>query len=165
MKVVIGIDPGLAATGYGVIVHEGSGYQYLGHGVIRTTAQQDTGTRLVQIHSGLKEVITRYQPTEAGVETLYFAKNLKSAIPVAQARGVILYTLAELSVPFSEHTPLEVKQAIIGHGRADKRQVQEVIKLLFRLHEVPKPDHGADALAIAFCCANYAHGWSYLQNV
>ncbi len=157
MKIILGIDPGLAAVGFGLIWQEGSRYIHLYHGMIHTSARDDLGRRLVQIHDELKTVVSNYRPHEAGIETLYFYKNVKSAIPVAQARGVILFTLAEARVPFSEYTPLQLKQAVVGRGRAEKRQVQQMLKILFNLEEPPTPDHAADALAAAICQANYGN--------
>ena len=156
MKTILGIDPGLATIGYGVIQHEGSRYLHIAHGVFRTSAHDEMGIRLRQIHNDLKDILNTYGPDEAGIETLYFSKNRKSALPVSQASGVILFTLAEAGVSFSQYTPLEVKQAVIGHGKADKQQVQEVLKIFFNLADKPTPDHAADALAIAICHANYA---------
>ncbi len=155
MKIILGIDPGLAKVGFGLIGHEGSRYIHLYHGMIQTLARDQLGRRLVQIHDELKTIISNYRPHEAGIETLYFSKNVKSAMPVAQARGVILFTLAEARVPFSEYTPLQLKQAVVGRGRADKRQIQQMLKILFNLEEPPRPDHAADALAAAICQANY----------
>jgi len=154
MKVILGIDPGLAFTGYGVIAVDGSSYRHLGHGVIGTSPQEDMGSRLVRLHLGLEEVLEAYRPQESSVELIYFAKNSKTAIPVAQARGVVLYTLAARGIPIAEYTPLQLKQALIGRGRAEKRQIQEMLKILFRLESVPAPDHAADALALAVCHAN-----------
>jgi crossover junction endodeoxyribonuclease RuvC len=122
------------------------------------------GERLVQIHRGIKDIVTTYEPEEAGIETVYFSKNSKSAIPVAQARGVVLYTLASLGVPFAEYTPLELKQAVVGNGRAEKIQVQHVIKMIFNLAELPKPDHASDALAAAFCHANFSGFRAHLAD-
>ncbi len=156
MKVILGIDPGLASTGYGIIHCEGSRFRYLAHGMVRTSSKDGVGQRLVQIHRGIAEIIDAYRPDEAGVESVYFSKNSKSAIPVAQARGVILFTLASKGISFAEYTPLELKQAVVGKGRAEKIQVQEVLKMIFRLKEIPSPDHAADALAAAFCHASYS---------
>ena len=156
MKIILGIDPGLAFTGYGVIGFDGTRYRYIGHGVIRTYAAEEMGARLLKIHTRLEEVIAEFLPREAGVETLYFAKNFKSALPVSQARGVILFTLAAHGIPFTEYTPHVLKQAVIGRGRGEKRQVQELVKLVLGLPEIPRPDHAADALAVAVCHANHS---------
>lgn len=156
MKVILGIDPGLAFTGYGVIRCSGSRFRCLAHGTVRTSPRDGMGERLIQIHQGIMDVIKTYEPEEAGIETVYFSKNSKSAIPVAQARGVVLYTLASQGVPFAEYTPLELKQAVVGNGRAEKVQVQQLIKIIFNLAELPRPDHASDALAAAFCHANFS---------
>ncbi len=163
MKVILGIDPGLANTGYGLIQHSGSRYSYLSHGVIRTSPKESAGVRLLQIHEELEQILKTFSPAEAGVEKIFFARNSKSAIPVAQARGVILFTLAENDISFAEYTPLEVKQAIIGYGKAEKQQIQAVLKILFNLTDIPKPEHGADALAVAFCHANYSGVLKYMK--
>ena len=156
MKIILGIDPGLAFTGYGVIRCSGSRFRCIAHGTVQTSPRDGMGERLVQIHQGIMDIITTYEPEEAGIETVYFSKNSKSAIPVAQARGVVLYTLASRGVPFYEYTPLELKQAVVGNGRAEKAQVQQVLKMIFNLKEIPKPDHASDALAAAFCHANFS---------
>jgi crossover junction endodeoxyribonuclease RuvC len=156
MKVILGIDPGLASTGYGIIHCAGSRFRCIAHGTIRTSPRDGIGERLVQIYQGISEIITTYDPGEAGIETVYFSKNSRSAIPVAQARGVVLYALASRGVAFAEYTPLELKQAVVGNGRAEKIQVQEVLKMIFNLSETPSPDHAADALAAAFCHANFS---------
>jgi len=155
MKVILGIDPGLAAIGYGLIAFGNNRYQHMDHGVIHTAAHEPMGERLVQIHRGICELIKKYQPHEAAIETLYFAKNRKSAISVAQARGVILLALAQGGIPFGEYTPLQLKQAVVGRGRGrpDKAQVQEMIRVILGLSAIPTPDHGADALAAAICHA------------
>jgi crossover junction endodeoxyribonuclease RuvC len=165
MKVILGIDPGLASTGYGVIRCSGSRFRCIAHGTVRTSPRDGMGERLVQIHQGIMDIITTYDPAEAGIETVYFSKNSKSAIPVAQARGVVLYTLASRGVPFAEYTPLELKQAVVGNGRAEKIQVQNVLKMIFNLQELPTPDHAADALAAAFCHANFSGFRSHLRDM
>jgi crossover junction endodeoxyribonuclease RuvC len=164
MKVILGIDPGLASTGYGIIKCAGSRFRCIVHGTIRTSPRDGMGERLVQIHRGITDIITTYDPEEAGIETIYFSKNFKSAIPVAQARGVVMYTLASRGVPFAEYTPLELKQAVVGKGKAEKIQVQEVLKMILNLKELPTPDHAADALAAAFCHANYSSFRSHVAG-
>ena len=164
MKVILGIDPGLASTGYGVIRCSGSRFRCLAHGTVRTSPRDGMGERLIQIHQGIMDIIKTYEPEEAGIETVYFSKNSKSAIPVAQARGVVLYTLASQGVPFAEYTPLELKQAVVGNGRAEKAQVQQLIKMIFNLAELPRPDHASDALAAAFCHANFSSFRSRLSD-
>ncbi len=157
MKSVLGIDPGLAHVGYGIVQFDGSRFVHLAHGLIATPAEEPVGQRLLRIHRGILQILERYHPDEAGIETLYYYRNASSAMPVAQARGVILLALAQREVPFSEYTPLQVKQAVIGQGRALKCQLQEVLKMILGLESLPRPDHSADALAAAICHINM-HG-------
>jgi crossover junction endodeoxyribonuclease RuvC len=124
------------------------------HGIISTDPRQDMGQRLLEIRKAILAVLKNFAPDEAAVETVYFSKNSSSALPVAQARGVILCTLAEKGVPFAEYTPQALKQAVIGRGKAEKKQMQEVMRMLLGLAEPPSPDHAADALAAAFCHAS-----------
>lgn len=146
---VMGIDPGLASTGYGIIQKIDSKLVPVAYGVIRTAAHTPQGDRLLEIFDRLTAVIHTYRPRSAGVETLYFAKNTSSALPVAQARGVVLLALARRHICIGEHTPNSIKKAVTGVARADKEQVQEAVKFLLGLTEVPKPNHVADALAAA----------------
>lgn len=148
---VIGIDPGLANTGWGIIESDGIRFKYINHGTIETNNKSDSNQRLTYIYSRLDEILEEYKPTHGGVETLYFAKNVSSALPVAQARGVQLLALGHKNIVTGEYTPIQIKQAVVGNGRADKKQVQEMVKLLLKLKEIPKPDHAADALAAAIC--------------
>ena len=117
-KTILGIDPGLAATGYGLVRFDGSRFIHEAHGLIATPPDDPVGQRLLAIHRAMREVLERYKPDAAGIETLYFAKNVHSALPVAQARGVVLLALAEAGVPFCEYTPQQIKQAVVGSGRA-----------------------------------------------
>ena len=156
MKKYLGIDPGLGKTGYAVMEYDGVNYQHIEHGVIETDKNLPSGKRLIQIYQAIKRIIAQYLPDEAAIETLYFTKNSKSAMPVAQARGVIIFTLAEGEVDYYEYSPLQVKLAVAGSGKADKRQIQEMVKIICRLPEIPEPDHASDALAIAICHANYS---------
>jgi crossover junction endodeoxyribonuclease RuvC len=122
------------------------------------------GRRLARIYEKLEEVIQTYQPAEAGVESLFFAKNISSAMPVAQAKGVILFLLESHGIPVSEYPPQAIKQAIVGRGRAEKHQVQELLRVLLGLKEVPRPDHAADALAAAICHYNHQHVKSIIKE-
>lgn len=151
MTRVVGIDPGLASTGWGLVDLDGSRYRYVRHGVITTPAKTDIGMRLRAIFHELQAVIAEYHPDEAGVEALYFARNATSAIPVAQARGVVYLAFSLADVPTFEYPPQAIKQSIVGAGRADKQQVQELVRVLLGLDEIPRPDHSADALAAAIC--------------
>lgn len=151
MTRVLGVDPGLASTGWGIVEIQATRYRHIAHGVIRTAARQPIGERLLKISSEIREIISDYGPDQSGVESLYFAKNATSAIPVAQARGVVLLALAEIGIPSHEYPPQAIKQAIVGQGRAEKAQVQELVRMLLGLEEIPRPDHASDALAAAIC--------------
>ena len=155
-RLVLGIDPGLASTGYGLVAQSGSRLVYLTHGVIETSPKTPHQERLLAIYRGIAGVIELHRPTEAGMETLYFAKNVSSAMAVAEARGVVTLALALAGIPLGEYTPHGIKQAVVGVARADKRQVQESVRLLLGLPEIPKPDHAADALAAAITRINTA---------
>lgn len=154
MKYILGIDPGLAETGIGIVAVSGGKFSHIHHGVIRTTAKMKTGERLHRIHNELCEVLTRFKPQSAGIEDLFFTRNTSSAFPVAQAKGVVLLALHQYNIETAEYSPPAVKQAIVGYGKADKQQVQNMIRILLNLDAVPKPDHAADALAVAICHAN-----------
>lgn len=148
---VIGIDPGLANTGWGIIESDGIRFNYLKHGTITTKNDVPSTIRLKSIYDQLTEIIDEFKPRGAGIETLYFAKNVSSALPVAQARGVQLLALGNRGIITGEYTPIEIKQSVVGNGRGTKKQVQDMVKLLLKLKEIPKPDHAADALAAAIC--------------
>ncbi|RKX79674.1 MAG: crossover junction endodeoxyribonuclease RuvC [Spirochaetes bacterium] len=158
---VLGIDPGLAHTGFGVIEIYNSKIHYLDHGEFTTSSELTVGNRLEKIYTELISLIRQYKPTESGIESLYFTRNSKSAIPVAQARGVILLALAQKGVYAREYTPQEIKQAIVGSGRAEKSQVQEFVKILLGLTDIPCPDHAGDALAAAICHFHNGYGKPY----
>lgn len=149
--IVIGFDPGLAITGYGVI----QGEKILEYGVLRTPAKQPVGERLVLLHNQLQALLDRYPIARAGCEKLYFAKNVTTALDVGQARGIIVLALAQRQIPLLELTPLQVKQGLTGYGGADKQQIQYMVKTVFHLAELPKPDDAADALAIALTTQTY----------
>ena len=155
MIVVFGIDPGIARTGYGVIAADSSRYRHITHGTIETGAELEYGARLESIFLELTALLREHKPDIAGIEALYFARNASSAIPVAQAKGVILLALQRSGIPVREYPPQEIKRAISGSGRAEKQQVQERVRVLPGLAEVPRPEHGADALAAAICCFNH----------
>lgn len=149
--IVLGIDPGTATTGYGVVTDRDSQPIMVAYGAILTPSDQALPDRLITIHTEMLRLIDQYQPEQAAVEQLFFNKNVRTALAVGHARGVVLLALAERQVPIFEYTPLEVKQAVTGNGRADKKQIQEMIKILLELDKIPKPDDAADALAIAVC--------------
>lgn len=155
---LLGFDPGLADTGYGVLEVRNNRLYPVGFGCIKTGAGEEMGARLEAIYSQVGAIIDQYRPEGAGVESLFFAKNRTSALPVAQAKGVLLLALYRKGVAVREFPPQEIKQAMTGNGRAEKHQVQEMLKVLLGLREVPKPDHAADALAAAVCYFNSALG-------
>jgi crossover junction endodeoxyribonuclease RuvC len=150
-RIVIGIDPGLASVGYGIVAESGGTLRHIAHGCITTTPDQGSGDRLRIIHDRIMALIDEYSPVACGIEDLYFFKNVSSALPVAEARGVIKLAFSEKSVPLSEFTPNAIKKAVTGTARADKNQVQEMVRVLLGLDSIPKPDHAADALAAAIC--------------
>lgn len=146
---VIGIDPGLAHTGFGVIDAAGGGVSLVGYGVIETAAHESHGLRLRAIYDNLSSVLGEFRPAEAGMEELFFARNVTSALGVAEAKGVATLCLAQNGVPLSLYKPNQIKNAVTGTARADKELVQRYVKILLGLSAVPKPDHAADALAAA----------------
>ncbi len=147
--VILGIDPGIATTGYGVCKKEKDRFEYLDCGVIETAKGQPVEDRIRHVHDSVVTLIERYSPDALAIEELFFANNQKTVINVAQARGVILLAAQERGIPIFEYTPLQVKQSVVGYGRAEKHQVMEMVRILFRLPGVPRPDDAADALAIA----------------
>ncbi|NLJ98784.1 MAG: crossover junction endodeoxyribonuclease RuvC [Tissierellia bacterium] len=149
--IILGIDPGLAIVGYGVIEYKGNRYRVIDYGCIRTEANILFPERLKIIYDELSTLIDKYNPEDLAIEELFFNKNVKTAIKVGQARGVEVLSAVNKGLDVYEYTPLQIKQAVVGYGRADKKQVQEMVKLLLNLKKVPKPDDAADALAVAIC--------------
>jgi len=150
---IIGVDPGLASTGWGVIESSRGALKYIAHGCIETHADKSRGERLSFIYKSFLKVIKTHEPEQAAIENLYFGKNVSSAMAVAEARGVLFMALAGKGLPVLELTPNAIKQAVAGVSRADKKQIQEMVKLILGLKEIPKPDHAADALGAAICAA------------
>ena len=148
---VLGIDPGTALTGYGLVRGEDGELALVEYGVITTDQGKPLPERLREIYERLSALVRERQPTAAAVEKLFFAKNVRTALSVGQARGVALLAMANAGLPVHEYTPLEVKQAVAGYGRASKEQVQQMVKVLLDLPSVPQPDDAADALAVAIC--------------
>jgi crossover junction endodeoxyribonuclease RuvC len=153
---IIGIDPGTATTGFGVIDHNYGKYKFVDAGVITTPPDMPMPDRLVMLHRELSQVIKETRPEESAVELLYFSTNVTTAISVGQARGVILLSLAQAGLTPAEYTPMQIKQAVTGYGGAKKPQIQEMVKTLLGLPQIPKPDDAADGLAIAMTHANQA---------
>jgi len=150
--IIIGIDPGTAKIGYGVISKEKK-LKCLDYGIITTNNSLTQGQRLRKLHLELLRLLSRYSPDVLAIEKLYFFKNFKTALPVSEAKGVILLTAAKKRIPVQELTPLQVKMGICGYGRASKKQIQKMIKEILGLDKIPRPDDAADALSIAVCYA------------
>lgn len=148
---VIGIDPGLAAVGWGVVDLDGARVVYVGHGCVLTKAGDDLAERLAIIRDSIAGVVEEWRPAEAAMEALYFSKNVTSALGVAEARGVIRLACRDLGVQIREYGPMDVKRAATGSGRSAKEDVQAFVRLVLGLKDIPKPDHAADALAVAIC--------------
>ncbi len=154
--IVLGIDPGTASTGYGVVTGAGSRLRALDAGVITTAAGLPPERRLAEIHSCVGELLDAHAPDAIAIEELYFGANARTAFAVGQARGVVLLAAGQRAVPSRSYTPQQVKGAVCGHGRADKGQVARMVAQLLGLAEAPTPDHTADALAVAICDLNRA---------
>ena len=152
-QMILGIDPGTATMGWGVVRQEGNRPRYVQHGAITTPSDWEMPRRLGRLFDGVTELVRGYRPETVAVEELFFNTNTTTAITVGQARGVAILAAYKAGIEVAEYTPLQVKQAITSYGRADKRQVQEMVKALLNLREVPKPDDAADGLAIAICHA------------
>ncbi|MGC9399050.1 MAG: crossover junction endodeoxyribonuclease RuvC [Anaerolineae bacterium] len=148
---VLGIDPGLAITGYAVVAEKGTDLQLVTAGVVRTPAKRPDAERLVTLYKALNAVISEYRPEASAVEELFFSRNVRTAMSVGQARGVVLLALANAGLSIAEYTPMQVKEAVTGYGNAEKRQVQEMVRMLLNLSTVPHPDDAADAAAVAIC--------------
>lgn len=156
----MGIDPGIAILGYGLVEYKGNSFKVIDYGAVTTEAGTPMSHRLMIIHKELTELLEKYKPEAFAVEELFFNKNIKTALTVGHARGVAVVAAANMNIPIYEYTPLQVKQAIAGYGRAEKKQMQQMVKVLLNLKEVPKPDDVADALAVAIChgnSSNFAH--------
>lgn len=154
--IVLGIDPGTANTGYGVVARRRGRVVALDGGVIETPAGQPLERRLTAIHARLRELIAEHRPEALAIEDLYFGANARSAMAVGQARGIALLAAGQAAIPCSSYTPQQIKNAVCGSGRADKLQVQQMVQRLLSLTELPRPDHAADALAVAICHTNRA---------
>lgn len=152
--IILGIDPGLANTGWGVVEASGNRFRCLGYGCVSTPAEDALAQRLAAVHTSLLSVIRKHEPVECAIEKLFFNVNVRTAFATGQARGVALLATAEARLPVGEYGPSEIKQAVVGYGGADKAQVQFMVKTILALPEPPKPDHAADALAVAICHAN-----------
>ncbi|MBC9785670.1 crossover junction endodeoxyribonuclease RuvC [Heliobacillus mobilis] len=152
--VILGIDPGTAICGYGLIEMCGNRLSAIAYGAIRTPAHTPLASRLLTIFNDLEAIIAEYKPELIAVEELFFSRNVTTALAVGHARGTVLLAAARAGLPVNEYKPAQVKQAVVGYGRAEKSQVQEMVRRLLALQDTPKPDDVADALAVAICCAH-----------
>lgn len=155
---IMGVDPGIAITGYGIIEYLGNKFKVIDCGCIRTSAGLPMPERLLRIYDELDGILAHTRPDEFAIEELFFSKNARTALTVGHARGVSLLPAARLGLGIHEYTPLQVKQAVVGYGRADKGQVQYMVKTLLGLKDIPRPDDVADALAVAICHAHSRNG-------
>ncbi len=151
---ILGIDPGYAIMGYGVLDYSGNRFTTVAYGSIETDSKMEMPDRLKYLYDGLEAVIKEYGPEEAAIEELFFNNNAKTAILVGEARGIAVLACVENGLKISEYTPLQIKQSLVGYGRAEKAQVQAMVKMILNLSEVPKPDDTADAVAAAICHAH-----------
>lgn len=156
---ILGIDPGIAIVGFGFVDKEGSKVTPVQYGCIQTEAHTPEGDRLQQVYEGMVQLIDKYKPEAVAFEKLFFNRNVTTAMSVSQARGVLILAAVQRGLPIAEYTPMQVKQAIVGYGKAEKKQVQEMVKMFLNLQSIPKPDDVADALAVAIC-----HAHSYTLN-
>jgi len=161
---ILGIDPGIAIVGFGFIDKQGSKLTPVQYGSITTESHLDQAVRLKIIYDSLGQLIEKYKPDAIAVEKLFFNRNVTTAFTVGQARGVIMLRAVQHGLVIGEYTPLQVKQAVVGYGKAEKKQIQEMVRLLLRLSEVPKPDDVADALAIAICHAQFSGYYNKLNE-
>lgn len=161
---VLGVDPGSAITGFGLIREAGSRLEAVEYGCIRTSPAKPIELRLKAIYNELGDIIERHRPDFFAVEELFFNKNVRTALTVGQARGVIILAGAKNGLPLHEYTPLQVKQAVVGYGRADKNQIQFMVKTILNLPEIPKPDDVADALAVAICHTHFYKSARIINN-
>ncbi len=157
---ILGIDPGYAIVGTGIVEYEGNKFKVIDYGAITTNANEDMFDRLKKIYDEIELLIKEFKPDALAIEELFFNSNQKTAINVAQARGVLILAAKNYDVPIFEYTPLQVKQAVVGYGRAEKVQVQQMTKAILNLEKIPKPDDTADALALTIC-----HAHSYRGNM
>ena len=161
---ILGIDPGIAIVGFGVVDSDRGKHSFVRCGVITTPAGTSLSSRLDRIYADMGEVIRTFKPDVAAIEELFFNTNTKTAIMVGQARGVAILACANSGLPVYEYTPLQIKQGLVGYGRAEKKQVQEMVKTILSLKSVPKPDDTADALAAAICCGHSANYRNRFEN-
>ena len=159
---ILGIDPGIAIVGFGFIDKEGSKLTPVQYGCIQTEAHTPTEERLLQVYEATLQLLDKYKPDAMALEKLFFNRNVTTAFTVGQARGVQILAAVQRGIPVAEYTPLQVKQAVVGYGKAEKKQVQEMVRMFLKLKAIPKPDDVADALAVAVC---HAHSSTLNQKI
>lgn len=155
--IILGIDPGTAIVGWGVVEHKNSSFKTLDFGVIRTESRDSDWVRLEQIYNDVQEIINKFKPNQVAVESLFYFKNQKTVMKVSQARGAILVAAQIQKCEIREFSPLQIKMALTSYGRADKSQVQKMVQKILKLDQIPKPDDAADALACALCCGQISY--------
>lgn len=160
--IILGIDPGVAITGYGIVDYTGNKFKVIEYGAVMTSSDLDLSKRLLKIHQDLSNIINKFNPDVFAIEELFFNKNVKTALTVGHGRGAAILSASIRNLPVFEYTPLQVKQAVAGYGRAEKSQIQQMIKVLLCLPAIPKPDDVADALAVAVC---HAHSSTMLNKL
>jgi len=149
--IILGLDPGIATVGYGVVDYKAGKFTHIRHGTIKTAAGVPLSRRLMEISNDLRELISIFKPDQVAVEELFFSKNITTGISVAHGRGVLLLECARMGLPIYQYNPMQVKQAVTGYGAAEKKQVMEMTRMILCLEKVPRPDDAADALAVAIC--------------
>lgn len=159
---ILGIDPGIAIVGFGFIDKQGHKLVPVQYGCIQTNAHTEPAIRLKEVYDTMMQLIETYQPDAVAIEKIFFNKNVTTAMSVGQARGVLILAAVQRGLPIAEYTPLQVKQAVVGYGKAEKKQVQEMVRIFLKLTTVPKPDDAADALAVAIC---HAHSYVLHQKI
>lgn len=162
---ILGIDPGYAILGYGIVDMKGNHFSVVDYGAVTTEAKMDMPSRLKVLYNSLMQIIAEYEPDAVSIEQLFYNTNQKTVIMVGQARGVAILACANSGLEIEEYTPLQIKQALVGYGRAEKKQVQAMVKTILNLKEVPKPDDTADALAAAICHGHSAKGRDILKKL
>lgn len=161
--IILGIDPGYAIVGYGLVDYKNNHFTVLEYGTVKTAADTPFNERLELVYDGIAGVIERYKPVCMAIEKIFYNTNAKTVIDVSQARGVLMLAAQKHALSISEYTPLQVKQSVVGYGRAEKKQVQEMTRLLLNLQKIPRPDDAADALALAICHAHCSGSLMYMK--
>lgn len=159
--IILGIDPGLAISGYGIINYSGNKFEVIDYGAVITESTEEFPKRLKKLYDSYMNIFEVYKPEAVAIEELFYNKNTKTAIAIAEARGIHLLAAENKSIPLYEYTPLQVKQGIVGYGRAEKKQIQEMVRVILKLDAVPKPDDVADGLALAIC---HAHSLKFAES-